>query len=300
MTSEILQEYLFQRYPEWSNIVIHNFNDITSGWETEILSFDVAYTVNGISERHGWISRAYPGKTGVERSTSEYELLQILHSIDYPVPEVVLLETDSKWLGKPFIIMERINGATMWDLMQVGTEETTQEMVQMFSKLFVQLHDLDWSKFPKVPERYFKTNPKDMYKNVITGVRDWITRASVEYLVPLVDWLDEYYHEIEFDRYSIIHGDFHPMNILIGEEGSPFVIDWTASKLADYRSDIAWSLMLAFLYAGEEFRDVIIAGYESASGHKIQNLDYFMVEAAIRRFADILISLRDGAESLGM
>ncbi|MHA1928274.1 MAG: hypothetical protein ACTSV2_06815, partial [Candidatus Thorarchaeota archaeon] len=38
----------------------------------------------------------------------------------------------------------------------------------------------------------------------------------------------------------------------------------------------------------------------SASGHKIQNLDYFMVEAAIRRFADILISLRDGAESLGM
>ncbi len=300
MTSEALHDYLSQRFSEWSNISIRNLQDITSGWETKIISFDIEFSSSESLEQRSWIARAYPGTPGVERSSFEFELLHTLHTLDYPVPNVILLETDAKWLGKPFIIMDRIDGTTMWEAMESGGENVTNEMVQELGHLFVRLHNTDWSKASQVPKIYYETSPRDMYLRNIEGVRDWIAREGIEFLVPLSNWLEDNYSSIEFERYSLLHGDFHPMNILIDSRGVSYVIDWTAAKLGDYRSDLAWSLMLAFLHWDEKFSGLILESYEAAAGFKVPNIDYFIVEASIRRFSDVFLSMRDGAETMGM
>jgi len=301
MTSEILLEYLSQRFPEWSKIAIHNFQDITSGWETEIFAFDVAYTHSEKSEEHAWILRIYPGTPGPDNAKDEYKTYQILQSVEYPVPQVILIETDTRWLGKPFIIMERIIGHTAgFHLLQSGDKEDSLRIIREMCTLNLKLHNTDWSKVPGIPEEYYKVTPKDMFLQRIERFRNWFSDKNVEYLLPLVNWLQSNHDKISFDRCSMLHGDFHATNILIDIDGNYFVIDWTAARLGDYRSDLAWSMMIAFIYHDNEYWQLILKGYESAAGETVEDIDYFLVEAAISMFAYILISLKDGAESLGM
>jgi len=300
MTSEILLEYMSQRFPEWSKIAIHNFQDITSGWETEILAFDVMYTHSEKSEKHAWILRAYSGTSGSDIAKYEYGVYKILHSLEYPVPLVILVETDTCWVGKPFIIMDRIIGHTVQNFIQSGDEEDRLRIIKEMSMLNLKLHQIDWSKASGIPEKYYTVKPKDMFLQRIDGNRNWISSRGVEYLLPLVDWLQLNHDKISFDRYSILHGDFHPMNVLVDTEGNYFVIDWTSARLGDYRSDLAWSMLVAFIYNDNEYWQFILQEYESAAGEKVEDMDYFMVDAAMGWFALILISLRDGAESMGV
>jgi len=301
MTSEILLEYLSQRFPEWSKIAIHNFQDITSGWETEIFAFDVTYTHSEKSEEHAWILRIYPGTPGPDKARDEYKTYQILQSAEYPVPQVILIETDTRWLGKPFIIMDRIIGHTAeFHLLQSRDREDSLRIIREMCTLNLKLHNTDWSKVPGIPEEYYKVTPKDMFLQSIERFRNWLYDKKVEYLLPLVNWLQSNHDKISFDRCSIIHRDFHAANVLVDIEGNYFVIDWTAARLGDYRSDLARSMLLARIYFDNEYWQLILKGYESAAGETVEDIDYFLVEAAIHMFAYFLLSLKDGTESLGM
>lgn len=300
MVSDNLLAFLSRRFPEWSTIAIQDVQDITSGWETQILAFDIEYLVSDSLEKHSWIIRLFPGAPGPERARTEYRVYEILHELSFPIPKVILVETDAKWLGSPFIIMERIFGGTLNDLLQSGNETEKEEQIRTFAELFVKLHSTDWAKTDKIPDEYFQVSPRDMFLQRLEGSRKWVSDNAVEYLLPLIYWLQENQDKISFEKFSILHGDFHPMNILVNNEGELFVIDWTAARLGDYRSDLAWSMLLAYMYSESNLWKVIQREYEFSAGRKVENIDYFLIEASIRRLADILISIGKGSESMGM
>ncbi|MHA2424517.1 MAG: phosphotransferase family protein [Candidatus Thorarchaeota archaeon] len=300
METTRVEEYFSQRFPDWNDIAVTNLNDITSGWETQIVAFDVEFKKSGTLEKHCWVYRAYPGRTGKERAQSEFKVYQILQSLNYPVPNVLLSETDSSWFGKPFIIMDRVIGKTVQEQIESGNEEFRLRMISEMSQLFLRLHEIDWSNASEFLEEYSEIPPRDTYIQRIEGIRNWLNRDGADYLLPLVDWLQDNSNSILFEKYSILHNDFHPMNVLVDNEGNYFVIDWTASRVGDYRSDLAWSMLLAFIYNDNEYWQIMLREYESAAGRKVENIDYFLIEGAIRRFADILLSLSKGAESQGM
>ncbi|MFW9848825.1 MAG: phosphotransferase family protein [Candidatus Thorarchaeota archaeon] len=300
MVSANIHDFLVQKFPEYSNLEVLNLENITSGWETEILSFDVELSRSGETKKRCWISRAYPGDSGVRRAQTEYNLLQSLYSMKFPVPEVILVETDSSWLGKPFIIMERIDGPTMENLLETAGEKRRIEIIQRLCELAVRIHSLDWSKIQMDFDKYYSVTPDEMFLRRLDDYQKWVSESGVQYLLPLVEWMKQNHHTIIFEKYSLLHGDFHPMNILIDSNDEPFVIDWTAARIGDYRSDLAWSIMLAYVHSEYPVWQLIQREYEKASGHSIKNINYFLVEASIRRFADIFISLSAGAESLGM
>ncbi|HEX6488339.1 MAG TPA: phosphotransferase [Candidatus Dormibacteraeota bacterium] len=51
-------------------------------------------------------------------------------------------------------------------------------------------------------------------------------------------------HAIQADGGSILHGDFHPLNVLLTARG-PVVIDWTAARVGPWPYDVAmtWVIM---------------------------------------------------------
>lgn len=106
------------------------------------------------------------------------------------------------------------------------------------------------------------------------------------------------------ERPAVTHGDYHPNNVLAPTTGRPdgiaVVIDWTNWAVTDPRFDLAWALVLAQAYAGPALRDAVPAGYERARGARVENLGYFEAYACARRLANVAISLRDGAERMGM
>jgi aminoglycoside phosphotransferase (APT) family kinase protein len=123
-----LEEYYRNNYPHIDNPKILNLRNITSGWETEILSFDLEES-NG--EVQKLVARIYPGSDAVVKAQKESSTMMKLREIGYPVPEVHIAETNSTKLGNPFIIMDRIDGGTLDDKIR----ENEKKWVRVFFDL---------------------------------------------------------------------------------------------------------------------------------------------------------------------
>ncbi len=60
---------------------------------------------------------------------------------------------------------------------------------------------------------------------------------------------------IPAEHFSLIHGDYNLGNLLLKDDRLA-VIDWTTSRIGDYRYDLAWSGFLLWIYRNEHSRTV--------------------------------------------
>jgi len=298
MDKSALETYLAERKPDLENISVKGLKEITDGWETEIYSFDLIGTSEGEMIAENLVIRLYAGPWAKQKANTEFNLLLRLHRIGYPVPKVSLLEEDSTNLGKPFIVMERIEGQQMWHLMD--REHYAVGHFDMFSRLFHDLHNLDWRKLVDDPSRYLGFDSKSAVLQWIEKYEGRAKKLENRDLLAIVDWLKGEMDCITFEELSATHNDFHPNNILIDKTGNPFVIDWTAASLHDYRVDLAWSLILAKIYVDDSMREAILSGYEKVSQKKVDDLYFFEVIGTLRRITDILVSLESDSEDIGL
>lgn len=260
------------------------------GWESEVYFF--ALNLPGASPAE-WVLRLYAGGD-VEKARREFDLLQRLRRVGYPVPEVYHLEPDAAPLGQPFIFMEKIEGQVLWPLLfDAPNRRARAEMLSLFAALYVQLHRLDWRAFSPSPAPHPVTGLLDSWQA-------YLALLPGDDFAPHWDWLRAKSAAIRSPRPALIHFDFHPNNILVRPDGSPAVIDWTGALLADPRYDLAWTLLLAEAYQGPAWRGRILRAYEQAAGQVMLDLDFFEVAACLRRLFSILVSQQRGAESMGM
>ena len=54
----------------------------------------------------------------------------------------------------------------------------------------------------------------------------------------VLDWLQTRTKAITPTEPTVVHGDFHPGNVLLRTDGASFVIDWTGADISDYRFDL--------------------------------------------------------------
>jgi aminoglycoside phosphotransferase (APT) family kinase protein len=78
------------------------------------------------------------------------------------------------------------------------------------------------------------------------------------------------------------------------------VIDWTGLDISDSRFDLAWTLLLVSTHEDEEWRDLVLQGYERLAGISVEQIAYFDVAVCARRLLSVVISLSEGPEKLGM
>ncbi|MHA2046245.1 MAG: phosphotransferase family protein [Candidatus Thorarchaeota archaeon] len=278
---------------------LNDYNDITSGWETQIYSFDFEWKTKSRKMKEGLIVRVYSPGVGKVKAERESTVMTQLSRVGYPVPRIHVTETDGSVLGNPFIIMDRIEGSTLNDKFGQSDVEN-DKWVMVFSRLFVKLHKLDWKYFAADSQSYHPEDPYYIIKSKITEVKEALQHHGKIELSPIADWLHKRVDSVPCERPSIIHGDFHPMNIMIDNQLNPFVIDWGAAKISDFRSDLAWTLLLTRAYSTKENRDRFLHGYQRAIGHEIDEIEYFEVLSILRRLFDVSVSLDEGASELGM
>jgi aminoglycoside phosphotransferase (APT) family kinase protein len=73
--------------------------------------------VLGYHSPQALILRIYLEADAFDKSGREYPNLNLLNRIGYPVPEAYILEQGSSYLGNPFIIIERIPGHMLWQIL---------------------------------------------------------------------------------------------------------------------------------------------------------------------------------------
>lgn len=216
----------------------------------------------------------------------------------YPIPRVIYRDKDATRLGKPLLVMQKIEGRPLGDLMRDDIARQP-ELLSRFVQLVVDLHHLNHTPFlqmfPNTPDA-----PSAWLPALLARWRGIV--AAHAWAAPIFDWLDAHAPEAASGttRLSPLHGDFHPHNVLITPDDELYVIDWSGFSLGDYRYDLAWTLLLIASSGYPQLRELILSEYARLAGQPVANIEYFDVLAALRRLYDLAASLGGGAESLGM
>jgi aminoglycoside phosphotransferase (APT) family kinase protein len=196
--------------------------------------------------------------------------------------------------------MEEIEGKTLREVMRDASQNKTKFHIQNFCKIFNELHDLDLNTFPRELPGVPETSTSNFLKIYFKEMTTLLHGPKLDFLTPILSWLKKQANNISIEKISVIHGDFHPDNILVNQNGEFYVIDWSASLLADFRYDLAWSMLLAKLYIGEGFKKTIFNNYEELRTKTIKNIDFFMVIAILRRLSDITRVIALDSQETGM
>jgi len=281
----------FKTFQKMQKIKIIDLQDITSGWETEIFTFTLQFTENGVEKQEKLVIRIYPGEYAERTSTYELLMYTTLDKQNYPTPKIHYSSTDKQYVGKPFLIMDWITGGVLDKKWETDPEGT----MKSFCQLFVDLHNLDWKPINEslVSDKRYKTSIDDR----LVLIEQRMTNNNFNELMPIVKWLRKERKRIKEEHLAFCHFDFHTFNILLDENGNPYVIDWPSAHIIDFRFDLAWTLILYRVYTNQDNRNALFQTYQKIAGKQINNIDFFEVAGIARRLTDVLMPFKSDSGS---
>jgi len=248
------------------------FKQIFGGADTTIYGFDLVSDSVSIP----LILRIYrPIFSGSAKK--EFSILQKLHAGGIGVPKPYLYVEKSDTTGRAYMVMERIEGALLSDALH-ASQSTHQfdQLLESFVRNLVAIHSVDWTKFFTFLDRYNITeNPQLFFTYELAHPKKIIADHQVDALSPVIEWMED--NIMELGEPCLLHSDYHAMNNLVRNENEIVTIDWANSKLGDFRYDLGFAV-LALNSMGFDPTEKMVSLYESISGKKVMNLDYFMVE----------------------
>lgn len=299
-----LQAYLTHAFGDRPNVRVSHLTNISSGWESQMHAFRLAYGAAPDRCQEALILRMYPGKDGAAKAAHEFESLKRLRQASYPVPQVFLLEQEKRLQDLPFIIMEKIEGQSLWTLLGKNRPARALRLLDQFCNLQVRLHNLDWRPFVPEMDRKEMPGPYVCIDNWLLEARQALQKFGYLEMMPVVEWVEAHRSQMTCPRPSPVHWDFHPANILVHKnsagEDTAIVIDWTGFRVTDARFDLAWTLLLTQIYSGTPLRDKILERYQQHAGATVENLSCFEVCACARRLFDVSGMLMHGADQHSM
>jgi aminoglycoside phosphotransferase (APT) family kinase protein len=282
-----LADFFRKEYSSYQNIEIHDLKQIMGGYETLIYSFILKYEENGKNSEKKLVLRAYTTQSGAEMAKREHDTLIKLKEVNYPVPRVYFQIPSSSYIGKPFIILEYIDGILMGEMMINALEKNDskrlQDLSNQFTDLYIDLHKISWQTLITHPYEYLQ-NTKQKLIEFISWYGKKIRTHNLTQLIPILKWLQTRLSSVQCKTQDLAlnHGDYHPNNIMI-TDSCVFVIDWHGIRIRDYRIDLGQTSILLEMYASKALRDGLIANYESKT-RKIEDFAFFEVVLLLVRF----------------
>ena len=239
-----------------SNIRIANIKRLSEGLTNELYSFLLTFTIEGFDSQIDLVLKGYPESVALwfktyrpnedlRKYVREFEALKNLGRIGFPVPLVYLCESDSFFLGYPFVIMQR--------------EKKLQESVDRidsFASTLARIHNLNVSeiefksiRFPN-DDSAFVTEWLTRLKHFLSETRHY--RDLRKTFNHAINWLELNAADNKCPQYCLIHGEYHPGHTLITKDGTLKVIDWEGVEIGDPAFDVGYAYHMVKLMCNEK------------------------------------------------
>jgi aminoglycoside phosphotransferase (APT) family kinase protein len=284
-----LLHYMVSRYPD---AIIANFKFLTSGFESEIYTFHLELPG---SAGKSLILRLFPGDGAEGKLEQEARALSLLRQAGFPVPGLFTQETDPTFLGKPFEIIEKLEGQALWPALATAPSDQTEDLLGRFGALLAQLHQVDW----RLADVQAHKDPASLLDEILAGYRSLYRKYDLKGFLQVIEWLHGQRSEITVQP-AIVHQDFHANNVFLCEDGELFVIDWTQFAVSDYRVDLCWTLLIMCDLGNPEWREPILESYATTFGRPVEDLNYFNVIVYMKLLASAVISFTHSPEEQGL
>lgn len=234
-----------------------------------------------IARGHHRLVLRRPAKVAVAKADDgmrrEFRVLRALADTDVPHPRAIAIGEDPALIGCVFYVMEEVDG-----VLPLGPAEAARAPVTMaVTDALAVLHDVDWrgvglTDFGK-PEG-FHERQVSRWTAQFEGYRG----RTIPEVALVGAWLDQHL-PAEWTP-SLIHADYHMMNVLIAPEPPPRVlaiVDWETATIGDPLLDLAgFCEVWCGAFAGDRWpaRDEIVERYRRQRGLRtMPDLRYYEV-----------------------
>ena len=173
------------------------------------------------------------------------------------VPHLLEVTTyEKKWA----IVTEYINGKTMAQQMQENPGNSEQ-LLEQFIEIQKSIHNEDGFGFQKLRDKIeWKISHCDLSESTKYELQTCLSAMPVQN--------------------AVLHGDFIPDNIIIREDGMPFVIDWSHASCGNAAEDVAKSYLHFCKNGKEKLAQQYLEMYSAISNTDIGHIKQWIPIAA--------------------
>jgi len=281
-----------------------------AGFSNETLLADITWRdAEGAKRSDGLVLRLrpdYPVFPSYDLAR-QFRIMELLSATPVPMPRMDFVELDDSVVGTAFFVAERVDGSIPGDAPTYHTEgwmasldpEGQRKVWHEGLEMIARVQEVDWRSCGLDFLDTADANPTAAGIDEYEAFLDWAADGR-DYPVQrdAIVWLRENLPQ-ERDR-VLVWGDARIGNVIFGPDlNARAVIDWEMATVGSPETDLAWTLLvdwhhctgygierLAALPSHEE----TVEWFRRRSGRDLENVDYFMVYAALR-FAVVYVRL---------
>jgi aminoglycoside phosphotransferase (APT) family kinase protein len=202
---------------------------ITGGFDTSIYKFQLKGASPDLSRP--LVLRIFTRDPNLDRAPFESIIQNSLSNLGYPVPYVYSTSINGDIFGGSFMIMEFLTGQPM-------INEPEDQIPKMLARAHLDLHSIETTVIENTLRGAGISKEDVSFDRRFNWVNKRIESGGHEWLQPARDWIVDHRPE-EPKRLVVIHGDFHPLNILVSKGRVSGVLDWSGFMIGDPALDIA-------------------------------------------------------------
>ncbi len=229
------------------SIRVSNVLKIGGGFWSDVFSISLTYMDGSTPQQRNLVLKtylvnldpvlkAYVHDEDLRKCEREFQALKSLNRIDFPVPEVYLCENDSRFLGHPFIIMQK----------EEVTQKSIDEIVDSFATTLAHIHNLKVAKLGIAALR----TPEDKYafarrwplhfKHYLNLETKHSKKLKKDFDLA-IRWLTTNVPNNSCPQYCLAHGDYHPGNVCVTNASKMIVLDWDSIEIGDPAYDVGYA-----------------------------------------------------------
>jgi aminoglycoside phosphotransferase (APT) family kinase protein len=251
MQEEQLRSYLTHKMPQAQELSISNIQRIPGGASRETWAFDARWREEGREVERGFIVRRDPSASVLETERDvEFGVYQAVAGTGVPVPPVYWLETDPRWLERPFFVMGRVAGETDPRLLMLASPELRAEIGRQAVEIMAGIHNLDWRSlgldFLGVPPSPAHCADLEIDKWEAILEKDRLEAHPI--LSMGLRWPDitSPLPKVTLSRRHCTGNFLYDQKSILG------ILDWEMVHLGDPMEDVGWFCVRMWRWAGDE------------------------------------------------
>jgi aminoglycoside phosphotransferase (APT) family kinase protein len=229
-----------------------------------------------------YIQRILRPTTSREAAEFEFTNQTILFKNGINVPETYFIKHPPNLYDRTYYVMQKIQGRGLNEIL-LQNPEKFEEYGNKYIYEMTRIHSIDPRLFPNIPILDIEKNPYAAIDQSLAQVKSRIRRypKQLAELAKIIDWLDDNKTKSPCEELVVVHGDYHPFNIVVDEQETFQILDWTGINISDFRRDLSFATVVLSGGSGKDFVPMVVSKYEEFIGKEVKNLQYFMILSSV-------------------
>tara|TARA_B110000238_G_C16137635_1_gene444511 strand:+ start:2839 stop:3846 length:1008 start_codon:yes stop_codon:yes gene_type:complete len=271
-----------------SSVSLSDLKKLSGGAIQENWAFDVHVQMGKWAGDHQWVLRqdAASQVAASQGRAEEYKLLKVAKDAGVQVPTPISLCEDNAVLGRPFFLMQRLQGTAAGHVLTKG--DAKPKLVRTLAQNLARIHSIGHE---RQELSFLGEAPSNPALNSVAQYRFYLDAINAEQ--PAIEfglaWLQR--NAPEPSRVTLCHRDYRTGNLMVDGDNLSGILDWEFSGWGDPMEDVGWICAKCWRFRGQGkevgglgSRQDFYQAYEQESGYSIDpnEIKYWEVMAHVR------------------